>query len=179
MTEPYIGQIQPFGFNFAPNGWAFCNGATLSIQQNSALFSLLGVQYGGNGTTNFQLPNFSARAAAGTGSGNALTPRVIGEAFGVRQVTLSTLEMPAHRHTLTAFAQTDTSKRSGVPVAGGGLSQPGSNAVKPFSNTAPDTPLSPSMLAPYTGVNQPHDNQQPYLAVNFCIALQGEFPAFD
>jgi len=179
MTEPYIGQIQPFGFNFAPNGWAFCNGATLAIQQNTTLFSLLGIQYGGNGTSTFQLPNLSARAAGGTGTGNSLTPRLIGGTFGVSQVALSTLEMPAHQHTLTAFAQTDTSKRSGVPVAGGGLSQPGSNAVKPFSNATPDTPLSPSMLLPSSGGNQPHDNQQPYLAVNFCIALQGDYPAFD
>lgn len=178
MTEPFIGQIQPFGFNFAPANWAFCNGATLAIQQNTALFSLLGIQYGGNGTNTFQLPNFSARATGGSGTGAGLSPRSVGDTFGVAQVTVSIDEMPAHRHTLTAFAQTDTTKRSGVPVAGGGLSLPGSNAVKPFSNAAPNAPLSPSMLQPSSGGSQPHANQQPYLAVNFCIALQGVFPSF-
>jgi microcystin-dependent protein len=178
MTEPFIGQIQPFGFNFAPVNWAFCNGATLGIQQYTALFSLLGIQYGGNGSTTFQLPNFSARAAGGPGTGVGLSPRAVGDTFGVAQVTVTSAEMPAHRHTLTAFAQTDTTKRSGAPVAGGGLSLPGSNAVKPFSNAPPNAPLSPTMLLPSSGSNQPHSNQQPYLAVNFCIALQGEFPSF-
>jgi microcystin-dependent protein len=178
MTEPYIGQIQPFGFNFAPVNWAFCNGTMLSIQQNTALFALLGIQYGGNGSSTFQLPNFSGRAAGGTGSGIGLTPRAVGDTYGVAQVALSTLEMPAHRHTLTAFVQNDTTKRSGTPASGGGLSMPGSNALKPYSNAAPNTPLSASMLAPSSGGNQAHDNQQPYLAVNFCIALQGEFPSF-
>jgi microcystin-dependent protein len=178
MTDPFIGQIQPFGFNFAPANWAFCNGATLAIQQNTALFSLIGVQYGGNGSTTFQLPNFSARAAGGPGQGPGLSPRAVGDTFGIAQVSLTSAEMPAHQHTLTAFAQTDTTKRSGVPVNGGGLSLPGSNAVKPFSNTAPNTPMSPTMLLPSTGGNQPHNNQQPYLAVNFCIALVGVFPSF-
>lgn len=179
MTTPFLGEIQVFGFNFSPAGWAFCNGATLSIQQNSALFALLGIQYGGNGSSTFQLPNLVARGACQQGQGPGLTSRPIGQPFGVNQVTLDATQLPAHRHTLTAFAQTDTTKRSGSPVTGGGLSLPTSNAVKPFSNAAPTTALSPSMLTPSAGGGQPHANQQPYLAVNFCIALQGAFPAFD
>lgn len=178
MTEPFIGEIQMFGFNFSPSGWAYCNGATLAIQQNSALYSLLGIQYGGNGQTTFQLPNLVARSACSLGQGPGLTPRTMGETFGTPAVTLTTQEMPAHRHVLTAFLQSDTTKRSGTPVSGGGLSQPSANAVKPFSASTPTTPMSPNMLKPFTGPNEPHANQQPYLAVNFCIALQGVFPPF-
>lgn len=178
MTEPFLGQIQTFGFNFSPKGWAACNGATLAIQQNTALFALLGVQYGGNGTATFQLPNLVMRSPCQQGNGPGLSPRMIGETFGVAEVALTLPEMPAHRHTLNAFAPADISKRSGAPVAGGGLSMPASNAVKPFSNAAPNTALSPSMLAPNSGGNQSHENRQPYLAVNFCIALQGVFPSF-
>lgn len=178
MTQAFLGEIQLFGFNYSPVNWASCNGTTLPLQQHTALFSLLGTQYGGNGTTTFQLPNLVMRAPCQQGSGPGLQPRIVGEAFGVAQVTLDQNQMPAHRHTLTAFAQTDAGKRSGVPVTGGGLSLPSSNAVKPFSNAVPDTALSPSMLGP-SGGNLPHSNQQPYLAVNFCIALQGVFPQFN
>lgn len=178
MTTPFVGEIQMFGFDFNPQGWAFCNGATLPIQQNTALFALLGVNYGGNGRNTFQLPNLVTRAACGQGQGPGLTPRVMGETFGDAAVTLNQLQMPAHQHVLTAFQQSDATKRSGVPVAGGGLSQPGSNAVKPFSSSPPTTPMSPGMLKPAAGDTLPHSNQQPYLAVNFCIALQGEFPSF-
>lgn len=178
MTEPFVGEIQMFGFNFNPRGWAFCNGATLAIQQNTALFALLGTQYGGNGRTNFQLPNLFARGACSLGQGPGLTPRTMGETFGMQTVSLTTQEMPAHPHVLTAFLQSDTTKRTGTPVSGGGLSQPSSNAVKPFSASAPTTPMSPNMLRPFTDGNQPHSNQQPYLAVNFCIALEGIFPSF-
>lgn len=178
MTDPFLGQIQTFGFNFTPAGWAACNGATLSIQQNTALFSLLGIQYGGNGTTSFQLPNLVMRSPCQQGNGPGLSPRTIGDTFGVAQVPLATTELPAHRHTVNAFAPADIAKRSGAPVAGGGLSMPASNAVKPFSNATPNTALSPSMLAQSSGGNQAHENRQPYLAVNFCIALQGIFPSF-
>lgn len=178
MSDSFIGEIQMFGFNFNPQGWAFCNGATLPIQQNTALFSLLGVQYGGNGQTNFQLPNLVARGACTQGQGPGLTPRTIGETFGVSSVALNSQEMPAHQHTLTAYLQSDTAKRTGMPVAGGGLSQPGANAVKPFSAAPPNTVMSPNMLKPFTSPAAAHPNQQPYLAVNFCIALQGIFPSF-
>jgi len=179
MTTPFLGEIQMFGFSYNPYGWALCNGATVAIQQNTALFSLLGVTYGGNGVSTFQLPNLVSRAACGQGQGPGLTPRTLGETFGVSDVTLTQQQMPAHQHVLTAFQQSDTSKRSGVPVQGGGLSQPGSNAVKPFSSSPPTTPMSAGMLKPAGGNALPHANQQPYLAVNFCIALQGVFPIFE
>jgi len=176
MTEPYIGQIQPFGFNFPPRGWAFCNGATLAIQQNTALFSLLGTQYGGNGTTTFMLPNFTNRAACNQGQAPGLTPRGIGEAFGDASVSLTWQEMPAHSHGLNLYNQGDASKRAGAPVPGAALSVP--TASSPFANGAqPNAPFSPLACGP-AGGGQPHENRQPYLALNFCIALQGVFPSF-
>lgn len=178
MTTPFIGEIQMFGFNYSPSGWAFCDGTMMNIRQNTTLFSLLGTVYGGDGQNTFQLPNLMSRAACGSGQGPGLSPRSMGETFGTNSVTLTQLEMPAHQHVLTAFQQGDATKRSGTPVAGGGLSQPGSNAIKPFSESAPTTPMSPRMLQPITAPAQPHSNQQPYLAVNFCIALQGDFPSF-
>jgi microcystin-dependent protein len=178
MTEPYIGQIQPFGFNFNPQGWAFCNGATLPIQQNTALFSLLGTQYGGNGQTTFQLPNLAGRAGCQQGSGPGLTPRTIGETFGVNTVTLTQQEMPAHTHGINAYVQNDTSKRSGTPVSNGGLSLPGATTARPFIASAANTTFAPNMLQPNAGGGLPHQNQQPYLGLNFSIALQGVFPSF-
>jgi microcystin-dependent protein len=178
MTEPYIGQIQTFGFNFNPRGWAFCNGATLPIQQNTALFALLGTQYGGNGQTTFQLPNFAGRAGCQQGQGPGLTQRTLGETFGVNTVTLGINEMPMHNHTVSAFSQTATGSGVGTPVSNGGLSFLASSTTsKTFINTPLNTTLAPNMILPSTG-GQPHQNQQPYLGINFCIALQGIFPSF-
>lgn len=178
MTTPFLGEIQLFGFNFNPVGWALCNGATLPIAQNTALFALLGTTYGGNGQTTFQLPNFTGRAGCEAGQGPGLSPRQLGETFGNSQVTLSSTQCPIHNHVVNGFLPADVNKRSGTPVAGGGLSQPSSNANKPFSSGAPNTTLSPSMMSPSAGSGLPHENQQPYLGVNFCIALQGVFPSF-
>jgi microcystin-dependent protein len=178
MTEPFIGEIQLFGFNFNPRGWAFCNGATLPISQNTALFALLGTQYGGNGQTTFQLPNFAGRGGCEQGQGPGLTPRTLGESFGTNTVTLTSSEMPAHTHALTLFLQPDTTKRASSPSAGNALSPTAVGTTLPF--TPPGTanaPLSPNMIAA-SGGGLPHANQQPYLGMNFCIALQGVFPSF-
>ncbi|MGO4259324.1 phage tail protein [Lysobacter sp. TAB13] len=174
MTEPFIGQIQIFGFNFAPRGWAFCAGQTLPIQQNTALFALLGTQYGGNGTTTFQLPNFVNRTGCEQGQGPGLSPRSMGETFGSNSVTLTTNEMPAHNHIVQLYGQNDTSKRAGSPSSGNSLGTPASFAFAPGT---PNTSFSPSTVLP-TGNSQPHENRQPYLAMNFCIALEGIFPSF-
>ena len=174
MSEPFIGQIQLFGFNFPPRGWAFCNGATLAIQQNTALFSLLGTQYGGNGQTTFQLPNFTNRAACEQGQGPALTDRTIGETFGSNSVTLTTQQMPQHIHTMQIYNQNDVSKRQASPAVGNALGSPVASA---FFNGAANAPFPPAVVQP-AGGGQPHENRQPYLAMNFCIALQGVFPSF-
>jgi microcystin-dependent protein len=178
MTQPYIGEIQLFGFNFNPRGWAFANGATLPISQNTALFSLLGVTYGGNGQTTFQLPNFAGRAGCQQGNGPGLSPRSLGQSFGVNTVTLTANQIPQHNHGINAYAQADTAKRVGTPVANGGLSGAGTTSVRPFASGAPNTTFAPNMLSPSAGGGQPHQNQQPYLGVNFCIALQGIYPSF-
>ncbi|MEG3791932.1 tail fiber protein [Lysobacter sp. CCNWLW3] len=176
MTEPFIGEIQLFGFNFAPRGWASCNGATLAIQQNTALFSLLGTQYGGNGQTTFQLPNFANRAGCSQGPGPGLTPRDMGEVFGSNSVTLTQSTMPTHSHSLTLYNQSDASKRTNTPAAGNYLGVP--TASNPFvANPTANAQFAPNMCGP-TGGGQPHENRQPYLASNFCIALQGIFPSF-
>lgn len=176
MTEPFIGEIQLFGFNFAPRSWAFANGATLPIQQNTALFSLLGTQYGGNGTTNFQLPNFANRAACEQGQGSGLSPRTIGEVFGTNSVTLSQSQMPQHSHSFAIYNQTDQAKKAGSPSSGNSLAA--LTQSTPMSSTLQQNTLfNPAMIGP-AGGSLPHENRQPYLAINFCIALQGVFPSF-
>ena len=178
MTEPFIGEIQLFGFNFNPRNWAFCNGALMPIQQNTALFSLLGVQYGGNGTTNFQLPNFVGRSGCQQGQGPGLTPRDMGETFGTASVTLTQNEMAAHNHNVNAYSQTAAGSGTGTPVADGGLSFLASTtSAKTFIASPENTQFAPNMIGPQGG-GQPHANQQPYLGVNFCIALNGVFPSF-
>ena len=178
MSEPYIGQIQLFGFNFNARGWAFANGATLPIAQNTALFSLLGTTYGGNGQTTFQLPNFAARAACQQGNGPGLSPRSLGETFGGNTVTLTSNQTPQHNHGINSFSQSDGSKKSGTPSANSALTLLSAGAPKPYIATPINTTFAPNMLAPNLGGGTPHENQQPYLGVNFCIALQGVFPSF-
>lgn len=179
MTQPFIGEIQLFGFNFNPRGWAFCNGATLSIAQNTALFALIGTTYGGNGQTTYQLPNFAGRAGDQQGQGPGLSPRSLGESFGVNTVTLVSTQIPQHNHVPRIYAQNNVALRSGTPQVNGGLSVSSSASATAFRPlTAPNTQFAPNMIQPSVGGGQPHQNQQPYLGVNFCIALQGVFPSF-
>ncbi|PPU76659.1 MULTISPECIES: phage tail protein [Xanthomonas] len=177
MTEPYLGEIQLFGFDYNPYGWALCNGATLPVAQNTALFSLLALAYGGNGSSTFQLPNFCARAGCQQGPGPGLTAHAMGNAFGAASVSLLTTQMPSHEHGVNAYAQTDQTKKSGTPASGAAFSNLSINSERPFTNAAPDKQFSPVMLLP-TGAGLPHENRQPYLALNFCIALQGDYPVF-
>ena len=179
MTQPFIGEIQMFGFNFNPRGWAFCNGATLPISQNTALFSLIGTIYGGNGQTTFQLPNFAGRAGCQQGNGPGLSPRSLGQGFGVNTVTLSGTQIPQHNHGVRIYAQNNATLRSGTPQVNGGLSVSSNATATSFRpGTAPNTQFAPNMIQPNAGGGQPHQNQQPYLGVNFCIALQGIYPSF-
>jgi microcystin-dependent protein len=175
----FIGEIQLFGFNFAPLGWAQCNGATLPISQNTALFSLLGTVYGGDSRSNFQLPNLAARAACSQGQGPGLTQRPIGSVFGEAGVTLLNSEMPSHTHPFTLWNQPNSSVRSNQPSANAYLVEPQQAAPFPPATPPPavNALFSPSMIGA-TGQAQPHENRQPALAVNYCIAVAGSFFVF-
>jgi microcystin-dependent protein len=177
VSSPYLGEIQVFGFNFTPYGWASCNGATLQIRQYTALFSLIGTQYGGDGVNTFQLPNFTGRAPCSQGQGTGLTSRVMGETFGENTVQLNVTEIPAHTHQLNVYRQPVVALQHNTPLANDGLiALTGTSAFVP--TTPPNVSLSPTAVAT-AGGSMPHENRQPMLALNFCIALEGEFPSFD
>ena len=182
MSEPFVGEIQIFGFNFAPRGWASCSGAILRIHHNTPLVALLGTTYGGNGQTTFQLPNLIGRAVCNQGQGPGLTPRTLGETFGSNSITLTWQEMPNHAHTLQFFNQSDPAKRLSAPQTNAALNLPSQAASKFFAPVTAQSPLntqlSPTAIQP-NGSNLPHENRQPFLGLNFCIALEGVFPAFD
>lgn len=176
MTTPFLGEIQIFGFNYAPLDWAQCNGAMLPIRQYTALFSLIGTYYGGDGTTTFQLPNFTGRTACSQGQGPGLTPRGIGKNFGTNQVTLTAGEIPSHNHNINLYHQPNVEFQSATPATGYGLAGPAKTSAF-VPNTAPNTTLAVTTIG-IAGGGQPHENRQPLLALNFCIALQGAFPSF-
>lgn len=176
MADPFVAEIRLFPFNFAPKGWAWCDGQVLPISQNTALFSLLGTTYGGDGESTFALPDLQGRAAMHPGQGPGLSLRDLGETGGVETVTLLETEIPSHRHTLRADSLEATHNR---PADGRMLaaSMGGAVYVPPAGSAAPSpAAASPSMLAP-AGGSQPHNNLQPYLTFYWCIALQGVFPA--
>lgn len=174
MSDPYLGEVRPLAFNFAPSGWAQCNGQLLSIQQNTALFSLLGTYYGGNGVQTFQLPDLRGRVPfAQSGS------YTIGQIGGVENVTLLQTQMPQHNH---FFVGTTSSGNDLAPTNSGFLLgtvsnvHSGSAADSFYGGTTGLTGLNPGSISP-VGSNQPHTNIQPYLAINWCIALVGIYPS--
>jgi microcystin-dependent protein len=171
MSDQFVAEIRIFPFSFPPKGWAFCDGQLLLISQNTALFSLLGTTYGGDGKTNFGLPNLQGSTPMHAGQGPGLSLRVQGESGGEDTVTLLTTEMPAHNH--GAQAASGASPNPGGNAWGSGLK--GHASLYAASNVS-TVPMSPSALS-IAGGSQPHNNLQPYLTLNFCIALQGIFPA--
>jgi microcystin-dependent protein len=178
--QPFLAEIRMFGFNFAPRGWALCNGQLFAIQQATALFSLIGVNYGGNGTTNFALPNLQGLVplhAAGAQPGPGQPVYSIGETGGSTSVSLGIDEMAVHNHQPVATTTVGTvATVSGNQVArarAGGL-QASTNGLL-FSTATPTTLLAPQVLLP-TGGGLPHNNVMPTMVVNFCIALEGVFP---
>jgi microcystin-dependent protein len=176
MTQPFLGQIQPFGFGFAPRGWALCNGQILSISQNTALFSLLGTMYGGNGQTTFALPNLQSRVPMHKGNFVG-TDYLQGEEAGEEAIGIDIGHMPLHNHT---FSGTTDAANNVSPADGAALAQVHhQGGTTPDFYFAPDTtpqPLNIGSLATFGG-NQPHTNLQPYLTVSWCIAMQGIFPS--
>jgi microcystin-dependent protein len=175
--EPFLGQITLFPFNFAPNGWAFCQGQLLPISQNTALFSLLGTFYGGNGVSNFALPDLRGRVPIGQGQGPGLSNYAIGSVQGVETVTLLASQSPPHSHPFQAFAvQATTNAPSGALPAQGHSTGRGAPAVNTYAPLQTAVPLASAQVNP-AGNSQPHNNLQPYLTLNWCIALQGIYPS--
>jgi microcystin-dependent protein len=186
VSDAFVGEIRFFPFNFPPKGWAFCAGQLLPISQNTALFSLLGTQYGGDGRSNFALPNLQGRAVMSFGQGAGLTNRVQGEAGGAETVQLLVSEMPSHAHVLVpggslraASAVGDQQSPAGaVPAAeSSGVTATYSSAQPDSSMKAGGVTFGGHATASLTGTDAVHENRQPYLTLNFCIALQGVFPA--
>jgi microcystin-dependent protein len=168
VTNVFVGEIRLYGFNFAPRNFALCNGQILSIAQNTALFSLLGTTYGGNGQTTFALPDLRSRVPVHQGQGPGLSSYSMGEQTGTESVTLLQTEMPAHNHLHNAANTdaTDSSPQGNVPavIPAGGYT------------ATPNTQMNPQSLS-ISGGSQPHNNLQPLLTINFCIALFGIFPS--
>ncbi|GAC1354172.1 MAG: tail fiber protein [Herpetosiphon sp.] len=172
MSNPFVGEIRIFGFNFAPRGWAMCNGQLLLIAQNTALFSLLGTFYGGDGRTTFALPNLQGSVPLHQGTGAGLTGRSIGETGGSELVTLMLVQLPAHSHVPQAVSSRGTAASpTNATWAAAGRGRPVA-----YTPDVPATPMNRAIVGPIGG-DQPHNNLPPYLVLNFCIALQGIFPA--
>ena len=169
MSDPFVAEIRVLPFNFAPIGWASCDGQLLLISQNTALFSLLGTNYGGNGKTNFALPNLAGRFAMGPGQGPGLSDRFLGEDTGQASVTLIAAEMPAHNHDLKAGSSGLAASPSGAVMA------PPANGASTYRAPGAPAQMAANMVG-VSGGGQPHENRQPYLALMFCIAMQGIFP---
>ncbi len=177
MSEPFIAEIRIFAGNFAPRGWAFCNGQLFPISQNTALFSLIGTTYGGDGRTTTALPNLQGRAPMHPGRGPGLTARILGQSGGEEAVTLTEAQIPNHNHSVVADAQE------------GGFGGGGANTAEPVDNNLANTSASGQFYADgnanfaamnplsATGGNQPHNNSQPLIVLNYIIALQGLYPS--
>ena len=171
MADPFVAEIRIVPFNFAPKGWAFCDGQILPISQNTALFSLLGTVYGGDGKSTFALPNLQGASAMHPGQGQGLSLRDLGQSGGAQTVTLLVSEMPVHAHTANAVSVLSTTAAPSNQTAlarsvNGSAYAPGGGAVQQ---------LAPQAL-PIAGASLPHNNLQPYLTLNYIIALQGVFP---
>jgi microcystin-dependent protein len=173
MSDPFVAEIRIFPFNFAPKGWAFCDGQILPISQNTALFSLLGTTYGGDGKSTFALPDLQGSAPMQPGQGQGLSLRDLGEMSGVESITLLVSEIPVHTHTQMASSQQGDIQE---PTPTTSLARPvGALPYVPGSPAPPLVLMAPQALPP-AGGGLPHNNMQPYLTFNFCIALQGVFP---
>jgi microcystin-dependent protein len=171
MQDPWLGEIALVAFNFAPVGWAMCNGQILEISQNTALFSLLGTTYGGDGVRTFALPNLQSRVPLHFGQGTGLSPYQLGETVGVESVTLQTPQMPAHTHSYTPQA---TTAGGGAGSPAGALWASSATGDTIYQKGASNTTMAPQTIG-QTGGTQPHENRQPALALNYIIALVGIF----
>lgn len=177
MSDQFVAEIRIFPFNFAPSGWAICDGQLMGISQNTALFSLLGTTYGGDGKSTFALPNLQGAVPMQPGQGQGLSLRDLGEMSGSDNITLLTSEIPVHTHTAQVSNQTATlnGPAGNVPARIAYDTGTTSGSGVAYSTTAPTVQMAPQALS-ITGGGLPHNNLQPYLVLTFCIALQGIYP---
>jgi microcystin-dependent protein len=166
--DPFLGEIRVFGFGFPPAYWASCNGETVPVSQYQALYALLGTQFGGTANVNFMLPNLAGRRMCGAGNGNGLAAHPLGVAFGANQVTLTTSNLASHTHPLSVY---DGGTRTPAPTTASALSTSDGSAM--YTTASVSTSLGITTPA---GGGLPHENRQPWLAMNLCIALEGDFP---
>lgn len=169
MSDPYVGEIRAFPYHFTPRGWAACNGQTMPIQGNTALFAVLGTTYGGNGSTNFALPDLQGRVPMGWGQGPGLSYYTLGEPGGTAFVTLRTAEMPSHSHDFNASGELASERQPAGQVFAQG------DGISAFAPVDKPAFLDPRVLSS-SGNNQPHNNLMPYMTFHLCIAIQGEYP---
>jgi microcystin-dependent protein len=174
MSSPFVAEIRPWACNFAPRGWAMAQGQILPISQYTALFSLIGTYYGGNGTSNFQLPDLRSRVPLKYGSDPVGNQYVIGETGGEETIQLQSNQMPIHTHVLVGDSGTGGKSKVAAGAAMAKTAQ-GDSFYAPGASA--NQPINPGTVSTYAGGNQPHPNLQPYLAINWCIAMQGIFPA--
>ena len=175
MADQFVSEIRMFAGNFAPLGWAFCNGQLMPISQNTALFSLLGTQFGGDGRSNFALPNLQGSVPLAFGNGAGLSPRLIGDTGGEQNVTLLGSQMPAHTHPAQASTSGGTDSPANAVWGESKLGKTALNAYAP-SNANANVPMNPVALA-IAGSGMPHNNMPPFQCLTFIIAMQGIFPA--
>ena len=178
MSDYFLGEVRMFGGNYAPANWALCNGQLLSIAQYTALFSLIGTTYGGDGVSTFALPNMQSRVPMDQGQGPGLSPRAMGEAAGTEQVTLLLNQIPLHNH--MALASLDTGSLPG-PASNAVPATPGGSGTPTLYSTTGANPLTMTAMAPQAigidGGGQPHSNLMPFLCLSFIIALEGIYPS--
>jgi microcystin-dependent protein len=165
MSDPFLAEIRVMPYNFAPSGWAMCNGQLMPISQNPALFSLLGTNFGGDGRASFGLPNLMGSYAMGQGAGQGVSPRTVGEQTGVAQVSLTPDQLPSHTHALMGGGAGTATSPAGASMG----------SAAPYRPSGVAANMAAEVISP-TGTSVPHENRQPYLALMFCIALQGIFP---
>ncbi|HEY4016708.1 MAG TPA: tail fiber protein [Polyangiaceae bacterium] len=179
--DPFVGEIRVFPFDYAPRGWAQCNGQLMPITQNQALFAVIGTTYGGDGRTTFGLPSLQGRVPLGTGQGPGLTNRALGATGGSPTVTLVGTQLPMHTHAVAVVSTEVSAQATNVPgettVFGKAEQKTGANVYVSVGSPPPTAvAMSQAAISP-TGGSQPHNNMQPYLPLNFCIAIQGVYPA--
>jgi microcystin-dependent protein len=180
MSDQFLAEIRSFPFNYAPYQWAMCSGQIMAVQQNTALFSLVGTNFGGNGTSNFGLPNLGGNVAVCAGQGNGLSLYDVGQSGGSASITLTDKQNASHNHLVQTNNTAGTSNNPNNLLYGKGelLNAGDTKPINTFSkvgNTPPSIQLNPNAIG-QTGGNQPHNNMMPYLTINFCIALTGIFP---